>query len=416
MDKEENRESPEKAFARRIRTRIVGPPHSFGVVVPRELAAVCLGELSALGINAGAGEAGAEFSGRLKDAWLCNLRLRTASRVLCRLPPFRAGVAEELFYKISEIDWELWINPDIALEIDSHVEYSRISHEGKVAELVLDGIEKSIHRGLPSGPGVRGTFARDAGGPDRSVQAGEEGLKQRVLVRLIKNHCRISLDMSGRHLRERGYRLEHTGAPVRETLAAAILLKSEWRGNSPLVDGMCGSGTFPIEAALIARGLPPGLNREFLFQKWPSFQGKTWEYLRRSAREAALVKAPAPILGIDIEQESVQISARNAKRAGVEKDAEFRHGDFFDFNPQREKIRTGLLVLNPPSGKRLEGGGGQMYEKIGSHLRQAFRGWKYAVLCASRKDAGAMKMPLMRLWSIRHGGSPIYVAFGKVPA
>ncbi len=401
-----------KALERRIRTRLIGPPHSFGVVVPRELAPLCLRELGSLGIAAEPGEAGAEFTGKLKDAWLCNLWSRTAGRVLCRLPAFRAGVAEELFYKVSEIDWELWINPDIPLEIDSHVEYSRISHEGKVAELVLEGIAKAVRTALPPGAGVRGTVASQSD-PDAPALAGDEGLRQKVFVRLEKNHCRISLDMSGRHLHERGYRLEHTGAPLRETLAAAILLKSEWNVNTPLIDGMCGSGTFPIEAALIARNIAPGLDREFLFQKWPSFQEKTWKYLLRSAREAALSKAPAPILALDIDLESVQVSARNAGRAGVEKDIAFRHADFFGFDPAREKIKTGLLVLNPPYGRRLEGGGEQVYEKIGNHLRHAFRGWKYAVLCASRREAGAMKMPLMRLWSIRHGGTPIYVALGR---
>ncbi len=405
-------ESRKKALERRIRTRLVGPPHNFGIVVPRELAPLCLRELGTLGVAAGAGEVGAEFSGKLKDAWLCNLWSRTASRVLCRLPSFRAGVAEELFYKVSEIDWELWIAPDIPLEIDSHVEYSRISHEGKVAELVLEGIEKAVRTGLP-GTGVRGMVLSE-NDADGSRQVGDDALKQKILVRLEKNHCRISLDMSGRHLHERGYRLEHTGAPLRETLAAAILLKSEWSGNTPLVDGMCGSGTFPIEAALIARNIAPGLGREFLFQKWPSFQEKAWKYLLRSTREAALPKAPAPILGLDIDAESVRVSAQNANRAGVETDIAFHHTDFFDFDPVREKIKTGLLVLNPPYGKRLEGGGEQSYEKIGNHLRHAFRGWKYAVLCTSRREAGAMKMPLMRLWSIRHGGTPIYVALGRV--
>ncbi|MFZ2445240.1 MAG: hypothetical protein WAW37_02690 [Syntrophobacteraceae bacterium] len=403
-----------KAFARRIRTRVVGPRHGFGVVVPRELAPVCLRELSALGITgAEPGEAGAEFNGRLKDAYLCNLRLRTASRVFCRLPSFRAGIAEELFYKVSEVDWELWLSPDVPLEIDAHVEYSRISHEGKVVELVRDGIEKAIRQGPAAASELRAFRGEPAG--KASEQSGEPAPKQRILVHLVKNHCRISIDMSGNHLHERGYRTEHTGAPLRETLAAAILMKSEWNGDTPLVDGMCGSGTFPIEAALIARRLPPGLGREFLFQKWPSFQKQTWDYLCQSARAASRAKAPAPIFGVDMDSESIRISGDNAKRAGVEGDIELRCADFFEFDPRREKVKNGLLVLNPPYGKRLEGGGRSLYEKIGDQLRRAFGGWRYAVLCASRGEAGAMKMPLMRLWGIRHGGIPIYAALGKIP-
>ena len=385
----------EKSFERRMRTRVVGPEHRFAAIVPRELAPICLGEIRELGITgAETTEAGVEFIGKLTDAYRCNLQLRTASRVLCRFAPFRAGVAEELFYKVSEIPWELWINPRVPLEVEAHVEYSRISHEGKVAELVLQAVERSV-------PGVGGG-------------ARPEELKQKVLVHLTKNQCRISLDMSGAHLHERGYRIEHTGAPLRETLAAALLLKMEWNGGTPLVDGMCGSGTFPIEAAMIARRLPPGIGRDFLFEQWPSFRKKTWDYVCKSAREASKERFASPIFGIDATEESVRVSHENAVRAGVDKDIVFKSMDFFDFDPRDGKMKTGLLVLNPPYGKRLEGGGRSLYDRLGEHLRRKYKGWRYAVLCASRTDCSAMKMPLMRYWSFRHGGIPIYAALGKV--
>ncbi len=413
MKKDTSSEGSEKAFERRIRSHIIGPPHRFAVIVPRELAPVCLREVEALGIEgAEQSDAGVEFVGKMSSACLCHLWLRTASRIYCRLPEFRAGVAEELFYKVSEMGWDLWIDPQFPVEVEAHVECSRISHEGKAADAVFEGIERSIRENIPAAARLKRTGT--VPGEAEAAPAGVSEPKQKILVHLVKNHCRISLDMSGRHLHERGYRLEHSGAPLRETIAAAILLKSEWSGETPLVDGMCGSGTFPVEAAMIARRLPPGLKREFLFQKWPSFQKKTWQFLCRSAREEAAAEAGRPIVGIDVDPASMDVSRANAERAGVAGDIRWKEMDFFQFDPLREKLKKGLVVLNPPYGRRLEGGGRPFYEKLGVQLRKSYRGWKYGVLCPTRSEAAAMKMPSMRLWGVRHGGIPIYVALGTV--
>jgi len=407
-------EALEKGFARRIKTRILGPQHRFCVVAPPELGPVCLKEISGLDIpGPEAGDAGVEFSGRLKDAYICNLRLRTAGRVLCRLEPFRAGAAEELFHKASLIPWELWLNPDVPLDIEVHVERSRISHEGRVAEVVSESIEKGLR-------GRRTTLFEDApAGENANSAAGDAhpddiGLKQKILVRLIENHCLISLDTSGAHLHQRGYRLRHTGAPLRETLAAAVLFKSDWKSNEPLVDGMCGAGTFPIEAALISRKIAPGSGRNFLFQKWPSFQKETWEYLCRKAKEACLPKSPVRIIGMDVDPEAVGVSAENANRAGVGGDIELERMDFFEFDPAKKKLKNGLLVLNPPYGVRLDSEGASLYERIGAHLRLNFKGWKFAVLAGSRGEAAAMGTGRLRLWKIRHGGMPVTVVFGRI--
>jgi putative N6-adenine-specific DNA methylase len=400
-----------RPFSRRVRTKVTGPEHRFAIVVPRELAQTCLRETERIGIsNAEKTEAGIEFTGKLKDAYNCHLQLRTASRLLCRIPPFRAGAAEELFYKVSQIPWELWINHEIPLEIQSRVEYSRISHEGKTADLVYQGIEKRFREKSAGSP----TVARSPQEPEEDaagLRTGD-GLRQRILVHLIRNHCQLSLDMTGTHLHERGYRLEHAGAPLRETLAAAILLRAEWNGDIPIVDGMCGSGTFPIEAALIARQLPPGLGRDFLFMKWPSFQAKTWEYLCESAKKPALGRTREPVVGIDIDPGAICISQKNGLRAGVASDIEWKTMDFFDFNPR--DMKKGLLTLNPPYGKRLAGGGKEFYERLGSHLRRNFNGWGYAVFAVSRSDAAAMNLGSMRFWNIRHGGIPVMVAMGNI--
>ncbi|MGD0397506.1 MAG: hypothetical protein ABSC04_01185 [Syntrophobacteraceae bacterium] len=408
-------------FSRRVKTHIAGPEHRFAIVVPPELARICLNETRWLDIpQPELSDAGLEFSGRLKDAYTCNLWLRTASRVLCRLAPFRAGAVEELFHKASRIPWELWLNPDVKLHIEASVEYSRISHEGRVAEVISESIEKSLREKGPLHPPdsqVKDSERPAPGGLTGSGRCPDDSeLKQKILVRLLEDHCRISIDMSGAHLHQRGYRLRHTGAPLRETLAAAILLKSGWTGNEPLVDGMCGSGTFPIEGALMSRRIAPGLGRDFLFQGWPSFQNKTWEYLRRKAKEISVLEGSETIIGMDIDPDAIGVSAENADRAGAGGDIQWEKMDFFDFNPRKRGLKKGLLVLNPPYGVRLNAGGVGLYERIGAHLRLNFKGWKYAVLAGSRLEAAAMGTGRVRLWNIRHGGMHITVVLGRIAA
>ena len=408
-------------LSRRIKTHIVGPEHRFAIMVPPELARICQSEARLLDIpEPVVSEAGLEFSGRLKDAYQCNLWLRTASRVFCRLAPFRAGVAEELFFKASRIPWELWLDPDTPVDVEVRVQYSRISHQRRVAEIISESIEKRLRgKGPVHFPGSPALVGKDFGldmAAARSRGSDEAEPEQKILVRLVDNHCQIGLDMSGVHLHQRGYRLRHTGAPLRETLAAAILLKSDWKGDVPLVDGMCGSGTFPIEAALMSRRIAPGLGRDFLFMKWPSFQEKTWEYLRRKAKEVSLPKARCSIIGIDNDPKAIEVSVENARRAGTDGDIEWREMDFFEFNPGKIGLRKGLLVLNPPYGVRLDAGGVNLYERIGAHLRLNFKDWKYAVLARSRLEAAAMGTGRVRLWNIRHGGMNITVVLGRIPS
>jgi putative N6-adenine-specific DNA methylase len=393
-----------------VRQYVHAPVHRFAAVVPPEFSTLCLEEMRSLGFSeTEITEAGVEFSGKLAVCYEANLWLRTAGRVLCRLPSFRAGAIEELFQKVSGLGWELWLNPTVPLCVDTHVEHSRIEHEGKVADTVVDGIEKRFKEaGLPV--------------PSRWKPGSEElesvppsfSWNQRILVYLRENRCEISLDTTGPHLHQRGYRLEHTGAPIRETLVSAILKKSSWKGNTPLVDGMCGSGTVPIEAALMARRMPPGRGRPFLFEKWPSFQDKTWEYLSRKAAETALVASPVPIVAVDNSTEAIDVARRNGERAGVDRDVRWECKDFFDFRPRDYGLSPGLLVINPPYGKRLKEDVGLLYQRLGAHMSDHFKGWRAAILAPSRSLAMSLRMSLPRSWHIVHGGIPIIVVMGRV--
>lgn len=399
-----------RAFQRHISRYVQAQVHRFAAIVPPELADICRTELCGAGLaETEATEAGIEFEGKLEACYRANLQLRTASRILCRIPSFRAGTAEELFHKVTGVRWELWLDHTLPLRVEAHVERSRVEHEGVVADTVLAGMQRrfSSNRILPP---VRWRPPED----EREEDTPSFPPHQRVLVHLTRNHCTISLDTTGTHLHQRGYRLQHTGAPLRETLAAAILMRCGWKGDSPLLDGMCGAGTLAVEAALLARRLPPGLSRSFLFERWPSFLEKTWAHLRRRQAESALPGSPAAVVASDADPGAVAVARANAERAGVGGDIRWETGDFFSFRPQDRGLKPGLVVLDPPYGKRLSGGGRELYERIGICLRNHFPGWQAAVLAPERPLATLLRLPSPRFWNVKHGGMPIVIAMGRL--
>jgi putative N6-adenine-specific DNA methylase len=399
-----------KAFWRQVRRHLQAQDHVFAAVVPRELQVLCRQELEALGIGGlRLSEAGVEFRGRLSACMQANLWLRTASRVLCRLPDFRVGVVGELFHKVAAIPWEYWLNALLPVAIQSHAARSRVDHEGTIAETVVRAIQ---HRFREGGFPVPELGAGSRGG----THAGEAMWVQRILVRVVSNRCEISLDTTGCHLHQRGYRRQHTGAPLRETLAAAILFHSGWRAGRPLLDGLCGAGTVAIEAALLARRIPPGGEREFLFEKWPGHQTKTWQYLRRKAREAALPRASTPIVGLDRDERALGIARENALRAGVGEDIRWDAGDFLTFHPAALDLERGLVVLDPPYGIRTQGTADLpgFYRRLGAHLRAAFTGWQVAVVTPSLDLARELGFRRSRRWWLPHGGTPVCVCMTTI--
>ena len=244
----------ERAFLRHVRRLVQAQEHDFLAVIPQEMADLCQQELMELGIpDTRVSEAGVEFSGRLTVCMQVNLWSRTASRVLCRLPHFRVGVVGELFHRTAAIPWEYWLNARVPLLVQAHALRSRVDHEGLIGETIQRAVQQRFHDRGFSVPAVWTPSRQDH-------EDMNNRWVQRLLVRLENNRCVISLDTTGRHLHQRGYRVQHGGTPMRETLAAAILVKlvgvvtghwwmvsvapapwplkrSCWRGASPPVSG-----------------------------------------------------------------------------------------------------------------------------------------------------------------------------------
>ncbi len=312
---------------------------------------------------------GVRFRGTLTDCYRANLWFRTANRILLPLAEFPCETPQALYEGVRTVAWHDWLTPERTLAVDCNLRDSALTHSGFVALKTKDAIVDQLRDRFGSRPSV------DTKDPDL-----------RVNVHLVKNRCTVSLDSSGIPLDRRGYRLARTEAPLRETLAAAIVALSGWDGTTPLVDPMCGSGTIPIEAALLAARRAPGLNRRFGFQRWPSFDGARWRELLAEARELALPSLPAAIAGRDRLARAVETAQENGRRAGVEKLVTFAQCDLNHFMPPAE---AGTLIINPPYGQRLgeEETLKPLYGQIGDVLKQRCRGYTAWLFTGNRELA-----------------------------
>src|SRR4051812_39766155 len=310
----------------------------FAVAAPG-LEGLCAAELRALGIAAAAEPGGAAWAGTMDDLHRANLWLRTASRVVVRAATFRARTFIELERHARKVPWERWVVPGRAVRLRVTSKKSKLYHEGAIAERLLGFIDERVG-------GVGATSA--AKGPEEEDDGGDAQL---FVVRVLRDEVTISADASGALLHLRGYRQAVAKAPLRETLAAGMLLGAGWRGDAPLLDPMCGSGTIPIEAALLARTIAPGLAaasrepRAFAFTAWPGHDAAAWARAVDEARDAILPAAPVPIAGSDRDAGAVEAARANAERAGVAGDVGFAVRPVSAMEPPPG---TGLLICNPP--------------------------------------------------------------------
>jgi putative N6-adenine-specific DNA methylase len=223
---------------------------------------------------------------------------------------------------------------------------------------------------------------------------------------VLRDIVTISADSSGALLHRRGYRLAGGKAPLRETFGAAMLLGAGYDGTAVLADPFCGSGTIPIEAALLARRIAPGLNRGFAFEKWPDFDPAAWGALRARAAERVLPTAPAPIVGSDRDAGAIASAEANAERAGVLRDITFRTGAVSALNPP---AGAGRLVTNPPYGVRVGQAGDlrDLYARFGALVRERWNGWSVAILVAGSMPEREMGLVFTLGWESNNGGIPI---------
>ncbi|MGM0585575.1 MAG: THUMP domain-containing class I SAM-dependent RNA methyltransferase [Pseudomonadota bacterium] len=309
---------------------------------------------------------GVRLRGGWPEVWRANLELRGAGRVLARIASFRALHLAQLDKRARRVPWAEVLRPDIPVRVEAACQASRIYHDRAAGQRVARAISETL--GAPVTP--------DA--------------KLRVLARIEDDLCTISLDTSGEPLHRRGHKEAVAKAPLRETLAALFLRRCGYRGEEPVLDPMCGSGTFVIEAAEIAAGLPPGRSRHFAFEDLASFDPDAWVRLREGGR---MTPPPLTFRGYDRDAGAVEASRANAARAGVDAFAEFRRQTISELT--RPEGPPGLVMVNPPYGGRI---GNKkllraLYATLGERLRTGFSGWRVGLVTNEPGLAHASGLP-----------------------
>ncbi len=348
---------------------------------------VLANEIRALGVSTVTTEkGGVRFAGTLETCYRANLLLRTAQRILAPLVKFPCETPEELYAGVRSVPWRQYLGPDNTVAVSCTLRDSNITHSGFAALKAKDAIVDTVRDSCGRRPDI------DPKRPDLLVN-----------IHLARNSCTVSLDSSGVSLDKRGYRLDAKEAPLRETLAAALVELSGWDGLTPLIDPLCGSGTVVIEAALKSARLPPGgFRREFGFQKWPDFDRQVWSRVVEQAQDLVLECLPARVIGSDRSLSALEVARKNAGRAGVAGLVEFIQADIA-LSPCPHS--PGVVLCNPPYGVRLGDSSSvsALYKALGDTLKRRFAGFTAFVLTGNPDMVACIGLKASRRYVLFNG-------------
>lgn len=324
---------------------------------------------------------GVRIEGRWHDVWRANLTIRGASRVLARLARFRVTQLTDLEKRARSLHWGATLRADVPVRVEASCSRSRIYHSGAAAERIAKAIVQSI--GAPISDDAAITIA----------------------ARFENDVCTVSVDTSGELLHKRGFKEAVAKAPMRENLAALFLRQCGYTGTEPVLDPMCGSGTFVIEAAEIASGLLPGRARPFAFEQLATFDATAWQKLREERIARAAMTTDLRFHGSDRDANAIAMSEANAKRAGVDAIATFAQCPAGAIEPPSGP--PGLVIVNPPFGERI---GDRkklqpLYRGLGQRLLDQFGGWRVGLITTDTALANATGLPFLPpVAPVPHGG------------
>lgn len=393
--------------ARRTPQKPPAPPTTglscFAIVAPG-LEPFALAEARALGLDAMAEEGGFSWTGDARSALVANVALRIASRVIVRLASFDARSFAELERHGRRIEWGRVLRPDDVVRFRVTCRKSKLYHSDAVAQRLADAARRVV-------PGLRAEGGRVE---DETLEDETEGASL-IVVRLFRDRCTVSADSSGALLHRRGYRKATAKAPLRETIAAAMMAASGWDETSPLVDPLCGSGTIPIEAALKARRIAPGAHRRFAMERWPVVPRGLGDAVRSELAERPRSNDPPVVMGSDRDAGAIAAAIANAERAGVLDALSLatRSLSSAAFPPPGK----GFVVTNPPYGVRV--GEAErvrdLWAQLGNVLRAAAAGWRITLLSPDPALERQLRIPLRIAALTSNGGISVRVMVGDIP-
>jgi putative N6-adenine-specific DNA methylase len=357
---------------------------------------------SLIGKHGETSSGGVEFSGGMKDMRRVNLQSRIANRVLVRLDEFHASSFHELERRAKQVEWERFVASGKPVRFRVTCRKSRLYHSDAVAERLAAAVKAKVG-------GNKLVILQSEADEELDDEAANDA--QLFVVRVTDDICSISADSSGELLHRRGYRQAVAKAPLRETIAAAMVIGSGWDMTSPLVDPMCGAGTIAIEAAMMARKIAPGANRRFAFESWPKHNAAVWKSEIETAHGEVLGECPARIVASDRDEGAIAAGRSNAERAGVSNDIDF---DVRAVSAAEFPDGPGWIVTNPPYGVRVGDPAPlrNLYAQLGTTMRKRASGYTLALLSADSELEDQIKIDLHEVFKTSNGGIPVHLVAG----
>lgn len=359
---------------------------TFFATCPRGLESVLVDELSTMGANNVAPtDGGASFTGDMPLAWRANLESRVATRILWRVGKADYQTEDDIYKAALALPWPSWFDVSRTMM----VKVTAVKSPLKSLEFITLRIKDAVCDKF-----------RNAGGTRPSIDTREPDV--RIHAYLTATECQLYVDTSGAALFQRGNRKSSVDAPLRENLAAGILKLSGWQPGAPLLDPMCGSGTFLIEAALIALDIAPGMNRGFAFEKLKNFNADAWNAIKAQARKRIKPAAPMQIFGSDSDMRAVRAARQNLEAAGFSNVVQVRQADILD---SEAPAPAGVLLSNPPYGVRIgeQEQLAELYPQLAASLKRNFAGWNAFFLTSDTRMPKLMRLAPSRKTPLFNG-------------
>jgi putative N6-adenine-specific DNA methylase len=389
--------SPDRALERRIKQHVIAREHRFFAVVQPGFEEIAGDEIREIlpGRPAAVLQGGVEFSAKLEACYRVNLCSRTATRVIMRIADFKATHFTKLRRKAQALPWELYLTRG-GMRFNVTCRHSRLYHTGRIEEELAGAVTARL---------------RDYGIEALCNGAGDDVPAQEIFARFEGDICTLSLDSSGTALYRRGYKTSAVEAPLRETTAAAILRASHSERYDMVINPMCGSGTFGIEAALVFAGRCPGVERGFAFQRWPAFHRPAYDYIIKGLAPGEANPPGERVYCSDIDAAAVAAAKDNANRAGLGAVITVGQGDFLKGGVPLPPAGKALLVLNPPYGVRIGDAAktAALYRRIGAAVRRGYGQCGYAIIVPGLETEKALSLRYDRKILFTHGGIKVAV-------
>ena len=364
--------------------------NNYFATVARGLEAIAAEELAELGAtNIRPDFAGVHFQGDKALLYRLNLWSRVIFRVLVPIAEVKSYNAKQLYWSVQKLDWTQYLQHDMSIAVNCTGKNNNLNHTHFTALQIKNAIVD---------------WQRDKYGKRSNIDVENPDLL--INAHIHKNQCILSLDSSGSSLHRRGYRPAMGIAPLKETLAAALITMSEWTPDVPFLDPLCGSGTLAIEAALKALNIAAGLYRQqFGFQTWLDFDESLWQQIRQEAEASKLSELSAPIIGSDRDLDIIEQARVNVQNCGLDTQVQFYQQELSEIEAPADK---GIIICNPPYGQRIGNTEdlGALYKLLGDIFKQRFTGWTAYVITGNKELAKKIGLRTSRRLPVYNGSLP----------